>query len=156
MSARRGFTILEILIVMLIIGIVATIALPRYHNLRQRAEAARVAGDFHAVKIAAYGYHASTGKWPAEQGPGIVPPELVPELDAGFSFVKPGYTLDYENWILPSGLPQFPGRQIVLGLTVTTPDSILDFAIENVLGSRTVHFDQGNSHTYLILEEGAN
>lgn len=156
MSDRRGFTFIEMLIVMIVVGILATIALPRYHRLRQRAEAARVAGDFNAVKIAAFAYHSVTRQWPAEQGPGIIPPELVSELGNGFTFVKPQYTLDFENWLLPDGTPMHPGRQIVMGLTVTTTDSLLDFAILGVLGSRTVHFSQGNAHTFLILEEGAN
>ncbi|MEO8201412.1 MAG: prepilin-type N-terminal cleavage/methylation domain-containing protein [Gemmatimonadota bacterium] len=150
---RRGFTIIEILVVMIVVGVLVKIALPRYHELRNQAVAGKMAGDYHAVRLAAYAYYTERLAWPAEAGPGVVPPELVSDLPEGFDFNRGEYVLDWENWALPSGLPQFPGRDMLMALSVSTSDSALALTILNKLGSRTVHFNVGNTTTFVIVPE---
>ena len=84
---------------------------------------------------------------------GRSPPELAPDLPEGFSFDRIEYGLDWENWQLPNGLPQFPQRRMLMALTVTSNDSVLARTIENKLGSRTLHFSSGNSTTFVIVEQ---
>ena len=150
---RRGFTFLEILMVMIIVGLLVRIAFPRYHEMKNQAIAGRAAGDFNAVKLAAYAYHTENQQWPAETGPGVVPPEIVPDLPDGFSFNRIEYDLDWENWQLPSGLPQFPQSHILMALTITTSDSALAAIILRKLGGSTLHFSSGNSSTFAMVEQ---
>ena len=50
---RRGFTIIELLAVMIVIGLLAGIALLKYIDLRHRARAVQVASDLETVRLAA-------------------------------------------------------------------------------------------------------
>ena len=153
MRRRAGYTFIEILMVMIIVGLLVKIAFPRWNEMKRQAIAGKAAGDFHAVKLASYAFHTEQQQWPAEQPAGVVPPELAPDLPEGFSFDRIEYSLDWENWQLPNGLPQFPQRRMLMALTVTSNDSALARTIENKLGSRTLHFSSGNSTTFVIVEQ---
>ena len=150
---RAGYTFVEVLIVMIIVGLLVKIAFPRYHEMKRQAIAGKAAADYNALKLAAYAYHTEFQTWPAEVAAGTVPPELVNDLPEGFSFDRIEYTLDWQNWQLPSGLPQFPAMNALMALTISTTDSLLAVTILNKLGSRTIHFNSGNSTTFAILEQ---
>jgi type II secretory pathway pseudopilin PulG len=150
---RAGHTFIEILVVMIIIGLMVKIAYPRYHEMKRQAIAGKAAADYHAIKLASYAYHTEQQTWPAEVPSGTVPPELAPDLPNGFDFDRGDYTLDWENWQLPNGLPQFPSQSMLMALTIDTPDSLLALTILNKLGSRTLHFTSGTSTTYAILAQ---
>ncbi len=144
---RRGFTLIELLVVFVVIGILASIGLLKYIDLRLTAEAARVSSDFNAIKIAAYTYYADDSEWPAETGPGVIPPELVNNLGSGTSFIREKYTLDYDYFPLAgSG----PGSYIV-GITVTTDDPKLMTKLEQILGRSNPFLAAGGSLTYIIV-----
>ena len=148
-----GYTFIEILIVLIIVGLLVKIAFPRYHEMKRQAIAGKAAADYNALKLAAFAYHTEFQSWPAEVAAGTVPPELVNDLPEGFSFDRVEYTLDWQNWQLPSGLPQFPAQNMLMGLTISTTDPQLALTILNKLGSRTIHFTSGNSTTFVILEQ---
>jgi prepilin-type N-terminal cleavage/methylation domain-containing protein len=152
-SSRAGYTFVEILIVMIIVGLLVKIAFPRYHEMKRQAIAGKAAADYNAIKLASYAYHTEYQTWPAEAAAGTVPPELVDDLPEGYSFNRGEYSLDWQNWQLPSGLPQFPGQNMLMALTISTTDSALALTILNKLGSRTMHFNSGNSTTFVILEQ---
>lgn len=83
---RRGFTFIEILIVMIIMGILATIMIPSLGQLRRRAEAARVIGDIEAVEKAILTRYVDFDDFPASTPWGMLPDGLGEYLVTGFSF----------------------------------------------------------------------
>jgi prepilin-type N-terminal cleavage/methylation domain-containing protein len=145
--SRRGFTLIELLVVFVVLGILSSISLLKYIDLRKTAQAARVASDFNAIKIATYTYYSDATTWPAEVGPGVIPPELVPFLSSGYSFVRDVYTLDYDYFpVSGSG----PGAYIV-GVTVTTTDPALMTKLEQILGRSMPFLAAGGALTYIIV-----
>jgi prepilin-type N-terminal cleavage/methylation domain-containing protein len=144
---RSGFTIIELLIVMIVLGLLAGIAVLKYIDLRHRALAASVVGDLHAVRIAAYGARYENDSWPAEAGPGNVPPGLAPYLPTSFSFVKPEYTLDWENFVPPGGGPAMPYQ---VGVVVSAVQPKLQHSLEQILGTKGPFISQGGTLTFII------
>jgi prepilin-type N-terminal cleavage/methylation domain-containing protein len=151
---RAGFTIVELMTVMIVIGLLAGIAVLKYIDLRHRARAAAVAGDLHAVRIAAYGAMYETGSWPAEAGAGNIPPGLAPYLPTNFSFVKPEYTLDWENFVPPGGGPAMPFQ---VGVVISSAEPKLQHTLEQILGTKGPFISQGGTLTFIIAgPDGVN
>ncbi len=146
---RAGFTLVELLVTVSIVGILAGLAIPNMRNMTFRARATSVAGDLEALRIATVNYNANAHSWPAERASGIVPPELVGYLPDGFSFQGTGYEIDFENIPLPLGLPSDPNVTLLIGASVTAPDHRLSNGIIELLGGNIV-YSVGNTHTVVI------
>ena len=52
MNAQKGFTLIELMIVVAIIGILAAIAIPQYQNYITKSQVSRVMGETGAIKTA--------------------------------------------------------------------------------------------------------
>lgn len=146
---RGGFTLVEMLVSAAIVGILAGLAIPNMRTILLRARATELAGDMDVVRVATQSYQADHHAWPAEANAGEVPPELVPYLPDGYSFVRDGYNLDFENWSLPGGLPGDPNTHTLIGVSVVVTDDTLGNALVELLGSAII-FSVGNTHTIVI------
>jgi prepilin-type N-terminal cleavage/methylation domain-containing protein len=146
---RRGFTLVELLMVMVILGLLSGIALLRYIDIRNSARAASLAGDFRNVQVAALNYYADNETWPPESGPGVVPTGLAKYLGAPLngSFDRGLYLLDYENVDMGGGGP-------IIGISVTTSDPKLMAKLTQTLSTQAPYFMWGNKLTYLISGPG--
>jgi prepilin-type N-terminal cleavage/methylation domain-containing protein len=61
--SRRGFTLIEIMIVVAIIALLAAIALPNYLRARRRAQATRMLDDLRLIDGALDLYATENSKW---------------------------------------------------------------------------------------------
>ena len=60
--ARRGFTLIELVVVIAILGILAGIAIPRFLNATATARGAKIVADLRTIDSAIVIYNAKTGK----------------------------------------------------------------------------------------------
>src|SRR6185312_15230421 len=63
-SAERGFTLLELMIVMVVIGLLAAIAIPSYTNNIRNAKEAVLKEDLHTMRTAIDSYTVDKQKAP--------------------------------------------------------------------------------------------
>jgi type II secretion system protein G len=61
---RKGFTLIELMVVIAIIIILAAIAIPNYLKMTERAKKSRVAADFGALALALESYKTDWGTYP--------------------------------------------------------------------------------------------
>jgi len=128
---RRGVTLVELLTVVVVIGILANIAMPLYRNVTERADAAKIISDYHAIQVAAYSHFAANNSFPPTAPEGQVPPLLVPFLPEGFRFTYKTATYRWRRYSLPSGPPGGGSQPWVVALTVKSPDQVLLDALNN-------------------------
>jgi hypothetical protein len=125
-------------------------AMPSFHDVLVRARAAEVIGAFEVVRVAVLSYHADHHQWPPDGHTGQVPPGLAAYLPENFSFEGAGYSLDWENWVLPGGLPQDPAARGILAVSVVTEDRELGLALGSILGGGMAHYALGDAYTFVI------
>ena len=149
MTKRNGWTMIELIVVIIVMGVLSTLAVLKYIDLTRTAMTSRIVGEFVTIRLAAYNYEADhQNEWPAEIGPGVAPPELAAYLPAGFEFSNLSYTLDWEN--LGDGGP------FQIGIKMTTIDPRLMNAVVQTLGTKAPYFVVGNTLTYVLIDENGN
>ena len=145
---RRGFTLPEILIAMLVMAILAGMMVMRYIELKHRALTAQATADMENVRLAAFTKFYDTGQWPSAPGPGVVPPELVPYLGTGFSFSRPDYTLEFENFVPPSG---GTSSTYQIAIRFSSNNQNLVNTMVQVVGDRAPYVVLGNSVAVVLV-----
>lgn len=141
---RNGFTLIEMLIVVVVLGLLAALAILRYGDLRNRAVAAGIESELNALRLAGYSYWADRDAFPPDAGPGMTPAGLEPYLQDGFQFARPRYTFDWENF-------GSSGNGIQVGVVVTSPDADLMAILARRAGGNMPYFVTGTTLTYVIV-----
>ncbi|WOO42081.1 type II secretion system protein [Rubellicoccus peritrichatus] len=70
---RSAFTLVEMMILVVIIGLLAVLAMPALEKAREGSYKSRLTNDFRQFKGAFETYALDTGEWPADGGPGTLP-----------------------------------------------------------------------------------
>ncbi len=61
MKGQKGFTLIELMVVVVIIGILAAIAIPNFIAMQKRAKEASVKANMHTIDLALEDYAVTTG-----------------------------------------------------------------------------------------------
>ena len=88
MKKKKGFTLLELLVVVLIIGILAGIALPQYQRAKEKVEAAELLTNVKALHEAQHRYFLVNGTFA----------ESFDDLDISFGGFERDGCPNFTNW----------------------------------------------------------
>lgn len=155
MKRQRGFMLIELAMVLLIIGILVNIWLPNYLQIKKKAQAARIVGDYLMIRDAATMYYSHHGRWPESSDWGVAPIGIDDHLPFGFSWdLRPGLDIRYAWEKL--GADDSVGRSgfSAAGVSVFSDDNGLLKAIREVYGGRSIYargFD-GTGRLILIVQ----
>jgi len=100
MNYSRGFTLMEMMIVLAIISVLAAIAIPAFSSYRQRGFNASALSHMHTIRIQEEGYLTDNMSYlavPGGQGPGptgALPYAMAPD-EIGFRINVPALGLSY-------------------------------------------------------------
>ena len=83
---RRGFTLVELAVTVLIVGILAGIMVPNLQEAILKAQVAHITSDAQTISQAAYQYSSDHGSFPTSQT------QLTPYLPENFAFEYKGVT----------------------------------------------------------------
>ena len=134
---------------MMIVAMLSSIAVPKFREVRRRALAAQIMGDFDVLRHAAMSFYVDSGYFPEPVGPGQAPPGLVRYLPNQFDLARPQWTMNYESWTAGEAAV-FETAGTIVGITVTTPDQDLGRTAMALIGNAPAFAQSGNSYTFLI------
>ena len=161
MRRRGGFTLVELLIVVAIIGILIAISMINYMSAIQRAKQRRTMGDQRALSSGLEAYAIDLGRYPPASGyalpaglslptttlgataPYLVPTYLrsVPLVDGWNSWMQYGPSANYADYALRSNARDGQGQASpVYGPTTTFDDDII------MVDGQFVQFPDGVQH----------
>ena len=81
--SRKGFTLVEIMIVVVIIGFLVMLAIPATVRMREKAQSSRFASDVRTFAQAFESYSLQNGVWPPNSGSGVVPTGMAGFMQTG-------------------------------------------------------------------------
>ena len=149
-QAQRGFTLVEIMIVVTIIGLLAAMSIPAFKRVRNRAQASRVANDFRIFTDAFQMYALENGTYPPDNTKGVVPDGMDDYLDTD---VWTGETPIGGNYNWEMGVQ---GVQAAVSVQSVTVDNDVLILIDNMMDdgdlSNGIVRSRGGEGVMLVIE----
>ncbi len=142
---RKAFTLIEVIVVVIVIGILAAMVVPKFASAQGDARLAATAEDLHSIEVALGMYYANNSTYPVDVNPKLTPDTLEPYFKAENPLSKPapiGGNYDYE------GSPNWTPIQVSIRVDGQNMHSAADaLALDE-------YMDDGNLQTGSIRRDG--
>lgn len=145
---RGGFTVIELLTVLIVMAVLASMMVLRFSDLKHRAISTKATAEMDMVRKAGYARFYDTGAWPAGGGAGVVPADLMPYLPNSITFVRPDYTLEWENVAPPGG---GPSASYQVAVRLTSSNARLMQTLAQTMGNRSPYIMMGNDLVVIVV-----
>jgi general secretion pathway protein G len=133
---RKGFTLIEMLVVIAIIAVLAAIVAPSAFKAVDKGKVSSAVGNFKSIKTAVMAYYADTGAWPnaSGTGAGLTANDSVSGWDGPYLDKWPGKgqwgsgvysfaTNATARWVSLTTVPQVDAQKIDIALDGTADGS---------------------------------
>jgi prepilin-type N-terminal cleavage/methylation domain-containing protein len=154
---RRGFTLVEVMVVVVIIGLIAAIGLPAFRRVNLRSKATAVANDLRQFSGVFSTYSLQNGRWPADNDPQVIPPEVAGSLPENFARVTPaGGVYEWNHDVAAHGVYARASIAMVTANGFTLTDDaelaeLIDTMIDDGnLETGNFQLGAGNNFVYII------
>lgn len=97
-----GFTLVELVAVIVVLAVLAGVAVPKYFDYSSRARVSATVADLRMFKNAVISYKIDNNEYPAQALPGVTPPELVSRFENDAFSRGPGLGGQYQ-WLSAGG-----------------------------------------------------
>lgn len=127
----NGFSLIEIVVTLVVIGVLAGIAVPRFQAAADRARAAALLSDARVAQMALLDYVVDRAAPPPPAAPGEVPQGMESFLPEGFSFARGSASFAYG----PGASGVWSESEDSLGVSIhISDDPALLAALQRMLG----------------------
>lgn len=146
-AGKSGFTLVETMVVVTIIGLLASLSIPGVQSARKNSVASRFANDFRTYSAAFEVYATENGRWPDDVNRGVIPPEMDGQLRG---FDQPSYQNSRWDW-------DYQVAGITAGVTLRgTIDTAILARVDSILDDGNLssgRFRSTSSGATYILQE---
>ncbi|MGJ3242619.1 MAG: type II secretion system protein [Opitutales bacterium] len=152
-AKKKGFTLVEIMIVVVIIGLLAAMAIPAFQKVRDSSQASRIANDMkkvtEAFDVLLLERPMPDGIYTSTSAPGGFPvADLPEEIQA-----KPFGSDSQISYDINAGLTGAGNLGVVLNRTTPLDDNVLA-AVDRILDNGDISSGQGtkrNANQYVLI-----
>ena len=139
MNREHGFILVEIITILLIVGILVNVWLPNYYAIKKKAQAARIMGDYLAIRDAVTMYYSDYGFWPASSEWGMSPAGLGMFMPPSFSWdLRPEINVRYSWEHIPGAASADQASAGMAGVSVFSEDDALLRALAGIYSGKMV------------------
>jgi prepilin-type N-terminal cleavage/methylation domain-containing protein len=154
----NAFTLVEIMVVVVIIGMLAAAGLPTYRHITMRSKATALENDLRQFSTALITYNLQNARWPADGEPQVPPPEVATALPNRFAIPTPIGGVYKWNFDVPAdGVPAKAAIvvQTMTGVPPLSDDEALFLMVDRqmddgVLETGMIQVGSTNSLVFII------